>query len=150
MTSQEFESYVPIYDAIPEDWDEAKVALTERLRKITESLNAKEIGFYLEEELLAGSQFSGPDGNPNEFRSIFRKVVDASPLDLGANSFAHGINIDANFTLIKMHVSATDSTALTSKIIADDDVDLDAVNINITSPAMFDRACAIIEYILEV
>lgn len=149
-SSQDIDTFVPVYDALPDEWEDSKKALIERLRRIADNINVREVGFYLEEQQLTGSKFQGPDGDPNTLRSMFRKVVDASPLDLGANSFAHGINFDSSFTLLKMQVAATDSTGLTAVIIPDEDVALDATNVTITSPADFDRACVIIEYILEV
>src|SRR5665213_3465199 len=115
-TSQEFESYVPVFDVIPEDWDEARGILTEYLKKISNGVNAREIGWWLDEELLSGKQFyPGQGSNPNVFRTILRKVVDCSPLVAGVNTFAHGIVVDANFTLIHMYGAATSTGSLTAE-----------------------------------
>lgn len=154
FSNQEFESYVPVYDAIPDKWEEAKPFLVEILRKITNGVNSREIGFFLDEELLSGKAFIPgvvvPGNNPGIFRQIFRKVIDVSPLVIGANAFPHGITFDANFTLIQMWVSATRSTWLTAITMAYSEVTMDATNININSPAAYDRAWCVIEYLLEV
>ena len=33
MNSQEFESYVPVYDTVPEKWEEARQFLVEHLKR---------------------------------------------------------------------------------------------------------------------
>lgn len=152
MDSQEFESYVPVYDFIPDDWEEARPALVEQLKKISNAVNVREIGWYLDEELLSGKAFfPSVVSNPPQFRSIFRKVVDCSPLIIGVNSFAHGIDIDSNFSLIDLWCSATDSVGFTGTIFCNEDtINYDVTDINITSAAAYDRAYAVIEYIQEV
>jgi hypothetical protein len=155
--SQEFESYVPVYDMVPEKWEDAREFLVEHLKKISNAVNIREIGFFLDEELLSGKQFipsaqmvSSSSSNSQQFRTVFRKVIDCSPLIAGANSFAHGITFDSNFTLINLWVSATNSVALTAINMTYSEVDMDATNININSPGAYDRAFAFVEYILEV
>lgn len=154
FSSQEFESYVPVYDVVPEDWKDARPFLVEILKKITNGVNAREIGFFLDEELLSGKSFipgaTIPGNNPGIFRQIFRKVIDCSPLIAGANVFPHGITFDSNFTLIDYWVAATNSSSLTAINMVYSEVTLDATNINITSPGAFDRAYCIIEYMLEI
>jgi hypothetical protein len=155
--SQIYESYVPVYDAIPEKWDEARPFLVETLKKISEGVNTREIGFFLDEELLSGKQFiptlemSGINsGDSQQFRTIFRKVINCSPLVAGANSFAHGITFDSNFTLIDLWVSATNSSTLTATTMSDpSNVNMNSTDILITSPGAYDRAFAVIEYLLE-
>ncbi len=146
QSSQNFESFVPLYDAVPETWDDARPFIVEQMKKITEGVNSRSIGYYLDEELLSGKQFKGVATRPQEYRDIFRKTVDCSPLVAGANIFPHGINYDANFTLINLWVSATNSTAITMFY---PNVVMDTTNININSPNAFPRATAFIEYLLE-
>lgn len=153
MDSQEFESYVPVYDFIPDEWEEARPALVEQLKKISNAVNIREIGWYLDEELLSGKAFfPSAISNPPQFRSIFRKVIDCSPIVIGVNPpFPHGIDIDSNFSLIDLWCSATNSVALTGTIFCNQDtINYDATNINITSAAAYNRAYAVIEYIQEV
>lgn len=153
---QQFESYVPVYDAIPDKWEDAQAFIVENFKKMSNAINLREIGWYLDEELLSGKQFipaavANQNIKPLQVRSIFRKVIDCSPLVIGANPFVHGITFDVNFSLIDMWVSATNSVAFTAITMSDpQNVTLDAVNININSPAAYDRAYAVIEYIQEI
>lgn len=154
VSSQEFESYVPVYDAIPDEWNEAKPFLVEVLRKITNGVNIREIGWYLDEELLSGKAFipgvTAPGNNPGQFRQIFRKVIDTGILIIGVNTVPHGIVFDSNFTLIQLWVSGTDTGTLTARTISGNSVIMNNTNLVITSPQAFDRSFAVIEYLLEV
>lgn len=151
LDSQNFESFVPVYDTVPNEWSEARQFLVEHLKKISNMLNGCEIGFFLEEELLSGKQFEPSDAvDPPQTRSIFRKVVNLGALSVGANSIAHGITFDSNFTLIDYWVAATDSSGLTAINMVYDEVDMDSTNVNVNSPAAYDRAYFICEYIREV
>lgn len=155
-TSQEFESYVPVYDAIPESWEEARPFLVEQLKKVSNAVNVREIGWLLDEELLSGKAFipvalPPGDASPQQFRSVLRKVVDCSPLVAGLNAgVAHGITFDANFTLIDLWVSGTNSATLTARVISGNDVVMNNTDFVITSPQAFDRAFAFCEYIQEI
>ena len=154
LDSQNLESYVPVYDVIPEEWEEARQFLVEQLRKITNGVNSREIGFYLDEELLSGKAFipgvTAPGNNPGQFRRILRIVVNVSPLVMGVNTFPHGVTFDANFTLTHLYVAATNSITLMAQEISGNDVVMNATNLVITSPAAFDRAFATIEYTQEL
>jgi hypothetical protein len=154
QTSQEFESYLPVYDTVPEKWEEARQFLVEHLKKISNAVNVRTIGWLLDEELLSGQSFipgtTAPGNNPGIFRSVLRKVIDVSPLVIGANVFPHGIVFDANFTLIDLWVSGTESAGFTARVISGNDVVMDATNLNITSPQAFNRAYAFIEYTQEL
>lgn len=151
-SSQDFESFVPVYDAIPDKWEDARPFIVEQFRKVSNGVNAREIGYFLEEELLSGKQFIPVDGlsPPDQFRQVFRKVIDCSPLVAGANSFAHGITFDVNFTLTDLWVAATDSVGFTAINMVYSEVDMDATNININSPGAYDRAFANIEFLKEI
>ena len=154
FSSQQFETYVPVYDVVPERWEEARPFLVEMLKKITNSLNSKEVGFFLDEELLSGKAFiqgvTIPGNNPGQFRQVLRKVIDVSPLVAGANAFNHGILFDINFTLIDLWVCGTDSVGFIALRITGNDVIMNATQLLITSPQAFDRAFAFVEYIQEL
>jgi hypothetical protein len=60
LDSQEFESYVPVYDTVPEQWEDARAFLVEQLKKISNAVNVREIGWLLDEELLSGKRNSYP------------------------------------------------------------------------------------------
>lgn len=154
--SQIFESYAPLYDSVPENWEDARGYITENLKILGNLINIREIGWYLDEELLSGKQFIPSNaqalisGTAPQARTILRKVVNCSPLVAGANTFLHDIIFDINFTLIDLWVSATNSGTLVAQVITDSNVTLDSMNININSPGAFDRAYCVIEYIQEL
>lgn len=118
--SQNLESFVPVYDMVPEKWEEGRQFLVEHLKKISNAVNVREIGWYLDEEILTGKAFIPslpvPNNNsvPLQPRQILRKVVDVGPLPIGISMIPHGIVVDSNFTLIQMWGSATDPVALVS------------------------------------
>jgi len=154
MNSQDFESYVPVYDVIPDKWEDAQAFVVEQFKRMANAINIREIGWLLDEELLSGKQLypgtSSPDNQ--QFRSVLRKVIDCGPLVAGVNpGVPHGILFDINFTLIDLWVSATNSTTFQAITMSDpQNVTMDATNINITSPGAFDRSLAFVEYVQEI
>jgi len=159
ISSQEFESYVPVYDVIPEKWEDARPFIVEQLKKITNSLNFKEIGFFLDQELLSGKAFFNPT-DPQQFRTILRKVIDFGALpNATTKSVPHGIVFDSNFSLIQLFASSTDPIALLAipipfvSTVSDIELVMTSNNINITTGinrSNFTRTFVVIEYIQEL
>lgn len=168
IDSQYFESYVPVYDVAPKTWEEAMPFVVEQLKKLANAVNAREIGFFLDQELLSGKAFipginNVVDGGTSQtFRSILRKVIDFGALPAaGTKSVAHGIVFDANFTLIQIWASATDPAALVAlpipfaspTLVNSISLTMDATNVNIAvgvNRSSFTRCFVIIEYIQEL
>ena len=153
IDSQQFESYLPVFDVIPDKWEDANGLLTEYLKKVSNAVNVREIGWFLDEELLSGGQFiPGVNSNNLRFRSILRKVVNCSPLVAGVNTFAHGIVVDANFTLVHMYGAATSTGSLTAEPLPNgaDTLSMTSTNVIITVAAGWTRANVTIEYIQEL
>jgi hypothetical protein len=169
LDSQVFESYVPVYDVVPDKWEDARPFIVEQLKKITNAVNLREIGWFLDEELLSGKAFIPGNNNivngatNQTFRQILRKVIDFGTLPAaGTKSVPHYIVVDANFTLIQMWASATDPIGLTMLPIPYETpvalnqniaLDMDATNVNITvgiNRTNFTRCFVIIEYIQEL
>jgi hypothetical protein len=155
--SQILESYVPVYDAAPDKWEDARPFIVEQLKRLANAVNLREIGFYLDEQLLSGKAFIptaaqlATSGQSQQFRSVLRKVLDVGPLSAGANaSPPHGIVFDNNFTLIDLWVAGTNSTTFTARVISGNDVIMNSTNYIITSPQAFDRVFCICEYIQEL
>jgi hypothetical protein len=153
--STTFDSYIPVYDAVPDKWEDAKPFLVDVLKKISNAVNIREIGWLLDEELLSGKAFipgtTIAGNNPANYRQVLRKVVDVGSLVAGLNpGVAHGITFDTNFTLIDLWVAGTNSATITARVISGDNVLMNAANLIITSPQTFDRAFAFIEYIQEL
>ena len=166
--NQQLESFVPVYDAIPEDWEEAKPFIVEQLKRISNAVNIREIGWFLDEELLSGKAFIPGVQNLDDlstsqvFRQVLRKVIDFGALPAaGTKSAPHGISVTDNFTLVQMFAAATDPIALTAKPIPYADaasltnisLDMDMTNVNITvavDESAFTRCFVTIEYLQEV
>lgn len=154
---QLLESYVPVYDVVPEKWEDGRAFIVEQLKRMSNAINVREIGFFLDQELLAGKFFipgvniSSGGGSSQQFRTILRIVVVFGPIVVGVNSLPHGITNDANFTLIDLWAAATNSTTLTSTIFGNSDtIRIIGPNIEITSDGSYDRCNAFLEYIQEL
>ena len=169
IDSQILESYVPVYDVVPEKWEDARPFIVEQLKKITNAVNLREIGFFLDEELLSGKAFIPGTVNlqasetAQQYRTILRKVVDFGALpNAGAKAVPHNIVVDANFTLIQMWAAATDPIALTmlpipyaTPLALNQNIALqmDATNVIITTGTnrtAFTRCHIVLEYIQEL
>lgn len=158
IDSQQLESYVPVYDVAPEQWEEARPFIVEQLKKLANAINVREIGFFLDQELLSGKAFIPGlniivEGNSSQrFRTILRKVIEFPGLTIGVNTQPHDIFIDANFSLIQLFASATNATALTGEPIPNgaDTISYTATDIVITVASAYARAWAVIEYIQEL
>ncbi len=166
--SQILESYVPVYDAAPDKWEDARPFIVEQLKRLANAVNVREIGFFLDEELLSGKAFIptvaqlADSGNSQQFRSILRKVIDFGALpNTATKSVPHGIVFDNNFTLIQLWASATDPTNFIAIPIPFDSagaaqgiqITMDAMNINIktqSNRSTFTRCFVFIEYIQEL
>jgi hypothetical protein len=109
QTSQTYETYTPVYDEVPAAWEDGRVFLTEQLKRISNGLNDREIGFLLDEELLTGQAFIPGVTTGQAFRSVLRMVVVFGPLpNASTKSVPHNVVVDANFSLMNMYLSATD------------------------------------------
>jgi len=156
--NQQLESFLPVYDEVPEKLEDLRAFLVEQLKKISNAVNIREIGWYLDEELLSGKAFiPGAESMDNlstsqVFRTILRKVIVFPGLNVGPNTQAHGITIDENFSLIQLFGAATNAVAFTGEPIPNgaDTISYDVDNIIITVAAAYTRAWAVIEYIQEL
>lgn len=96
-----FDVFVPVYDVIPESWEESRTFLTERLKEITNAVNVREVGYYIDQEGLAGKNFIPASTSTQEFRDVFRKVIDFGALPpAGSKSVPHGITWTADTRFI--------------------------------------------------
>ncbi len=153
-----FESYVPVYDAVPDKWEQARPFIVEQLKRMSNAINVREIGWLLDEELLSGKSFipgssNTTNGATNQlFRAVFRKVVVFPGLAVGVNTRPHSIAVNSSFSLVQLYGAATDVATLTGEPIPNgaDTISYDVNNIIITVSLPYTRAWAVIEYLLEV
>lgn len=159
LDSQLLESFVPVYDVVPDKWEDARPMLVEQLKMISNAVNLREIGWYLDEELLTGKAFipsinSGTyEDTSSNYRTILRKVIVFPGLTVGVNKQNHFIDIDSNFSLIQLYAAATDAGALTGEPIPNgtDTISYNATDIIITvTSGAYTRCFATIEYIQEL
>lgn len=152
FSSQEFESYLPVYDAVPEKWEDARGFFVEQLKRIAQAVNVREIGFFIDEEVLSGKAFIpsslNVSGTSEQFRTILRKTFLFGPIIIGVNTTPHGVVVDANFKLIQEVASGTNIGALTGDNIPA--VGYDVNNIIVTSTKAYDACVVIFEYIQEL
>jgi len=165
--SQQLESYVPVYDVVPERWEEGRQFLVEQLKRMSNAINIREIGWFIDEEVLTGKAFIPSTPTPNndsvpfQTRQILRKVVQTIPIPAGVTLIPHGIVVDSNFTLIQMWGSMTDPTNLVSFTYAySPSPDANGIQMFINGPNIvinsntsrlsYTRSYVVIEYIQEV
>lgn len=159
IDSQTYDSFVPVYAVSPEEKEDFRDFSTEQLRIHATNINRREIGFYLDQQLLTGKNFipGVNSANDQQFRNVFRKVIDFGTLpDTTTKSIAHGITFDTNFTLIELYASATDPVGFQAFTVEFGGttvyLNMDATNVNITTTAdyrAYTRCYVIIEYLLE-
>lgn len=156
--AQQLESFVPVFDAVPEKWEEAQPFIVEQLKRISNAVNIREIGWFLDEQLLSGKAFI-PSGTANAnlstsqvFRQILRKViVFPTGVTAGANPIAHNITVDENYEQIDLWACATNSSApFTSTVFGNSDtIRVIGPDVIVTSDATYDRCKVYMEYIQE-
>lgn len=156
IDSQNLESYVPVYDVAPKTWEEAMPFVVEQFKRMANAINVREIGFFLDQELLSGKSFIPgvnnvlTGGSSQQFRSILRIVVDVGPITAGVITVPHNITNDANYEQIQLWACATNSTTLTSTVFGNSNtIRVIGPNIQITSDATYDRCKAYLEYVQE-
>lgn len=102
------QSYIPPSVILPEDPTLLRIILTEKLQRIIEAINDKDIGQYNTQELING-QLYFTDGDPNKYRHVFRKVIDFGALpNTGTTNVAHGITWTTNTRFTRIYGTATD------------------------------------------
>lgn len=167
--NQQLESFLPVYDAVPDKWEDARPFIVEQLKRISNAVNIREIGWFLDEELLSGKAFIPGVRSLNGlstsqvFRQVLRKVIDFGALPAAGNKpVPHGITFDANFTLTAFYATATDPIGLTAIPIPYVDpvslafsirLAMDAVNVNISvgvNRSNYTRCFVTIEYLQEL
>src|SRR3974390_1810869 len=165
LDSQNFESYVPVYDVAPESMEDLRGFIVEQFKRHANAINLREIGFFLDQELLSGKAFipganNAAGGSTSQaYRTVLRKVINFGALpNAGTKSVPHEITFDANFTLVQMFASATDPVAFIAfplpyadpiNILNAVALTMDATNVNITTGinySSFTRCFVVIEY----
>ena len=107
-------TFLPVYSTVPDEWEDAKGMLAEALRLISETVNTKDSGYMIQQEILSASQFY--KGAGETLRPIFRKVINfgslpnATTKEIEHKIETNGSTISDKFTLVNMYLSATKGT----------------------------------------
>lgn len=151
--SQQLESYVPVYDVVPEEWENARPFIVEQLKRLANAVNVREIGWFIDQEVLRGKFFiprANTGGSSQQFRTVLGIVVDVGPITAGVKTVPHGIVNDANYEQVSLWACATNSTTLTSTVFGNSDtIRVIGPDIQITSDGPYDRCKAYLEYVQE-
>ena len=112
IDNQRFDAFLPVYDTVPEKWDDARGFITEQLKRISNEVNVREIGWFLDEQVITGQQFipstADVNSSPQQFRTVFRKVINFGALpNSGTKSEPHGLTVNSNFSLVHLYGAAT-------------------------------------------
>lgn len=132
---------------IDKDLKRLLVQLYQNLNQVTLALNAKDTGFYNEQEFLTGQQFFSVPGvnstsqSAPDQRQVFRKVINFGALpDTTTKSVPHNISLQAGYSFTRIYGCATNpgssfiplpyaSTTLNENI----ELEVDDSDINITT-----------------
>lgn len=138
---------------------ELLLRLYQNVNNISVALNAKDTGYYIDQEFVNGQNYFNPlSTNPILTRSVFRKVIDFGVLpNAGTKTVPHGITVDANLTWTRIYGAATDPVGLNgiplpyaSATGQDIELRVDAVNVIVTTTSnrtAFTRCYIVLEYL---
>ena len=169
-TSTTFDNTIPVYNAIPDGWAEAREYLVETLKEISNGINDREVGFYIDDQVTTGKSFIPGvtvSGSPPAMRTVLRKVVNCGTLPAGTGvpvttTTAHGITFDDKFTLVEFYGASTRPVVpfsaislpfVGSNLPSNISLQMDATNIYIisnTDYSAFTRTFVVIEYMQEI
>lgn len=149
---------LPISFELSEKPEEQIQELELLFKRIANAVNSKTGGLYQTLETGAFDQFFIP-ANPQQFRPVYRKVIDFGALPNAAiKSVAHGIAFATGFRITRMYASATDPISLVyiplpySSITLNENIKLnaDSTNVNIETGinySSFTTCYVILEYV---
>lgn len=157
--SQSENSFVPPNVVLPDNWEEARTIIEDRIVSDAHATNAREIGQYVDAEIVTGQEWF-TDGDATKTRQTFRKVVDFGALPNNATkSVAHGLDVTGGTLFTKIYGCASDPGTkylpLPYVEIAGGSniqLDVDATNVNIvtnTDYTAYTTTYVVLEYIKE-
>ena len=144
--SESIGSYLPPNIIVPENWEAARLILTDYLIRAAEAINSREIAQYQDASISGGENRSETitgqawfvSGDANKFRYGSRTVIDVGALpNNGTISFQHGINITPTTVFTRIYGTANDpSTSFIPLPFVDTagndiEVNVDSTNVNI-------------------
>ena len=144
IPNNNFNQQLPVYEYLPESWEDSRVAIVEGLKKISNAINARPVGWQVDFEIITGKKFIPIDGS-QEYREVVRKTIELGALpNNGIKEVAHDIsNVDSNFRLLSMWGASTNPTSFESitlpyVAIAGNNVEIKLTNTKIIIKTNFD------------
>jgi len=142
------------------EFKELLVRMYQNINAMILTLNLKDIGLYMNQELVNGQTFFNPTSSQLiQSRSCFRTLVNFGSLpNTATKSVAHGIAFGTTYTLTRMYGAATDPIGLNyiplpyASPTAANNIELnaDSTNVNITTGSNrtnFTTCYVVLEYL---
>ena len=86
--------------------------LTDLYKRIANSVNTRQLGFYFTQETSAGQEFFVAN-DPQNRRYVYRSVIDFGALpNTGTTTVAHNISFDSDYRLTHLYGASTDPVNL--------------------------------------
>jgi hypothetical protein len=153
--------FVPTTNIWESDADpkELVVRLYQNLNNIALALNAKETGFYLNQEFVTSAVYFGLNSSSSDLdlRPEYRLVVDTGDLGAGVKNVPHGLTMDANWQFVKILGAASNSATFvyyplpyaSPAGVNNISVSVTATNVVVTnmSGVTFDKSYVILQYL---
>ena len=96
------------------EFKELLVRLYQDLNRICTTINLKDTGYYIEQELINSQLlFPNPATQPSSYRQIFRMTINFGALPNNTTtSVAHNIDITNTYTFTRIYGAASNTTGL--------------------------------------
>ena len=110
---------VPENISFAKDFDKFYVQFSQLYKRMAAAINSKDIGTYLQSEIVNGQQYENPRGpgaapglpSSTNVNQIYRKVINFGTLpNAGPGVAAHGLADYANCHFTRIYAAATDLT----------------------------------------
>jgi len=141
----------------PDELKQLIIKLYKNINIISEVLNKKDTGIYDVNEYICGRVFFPTATQTNQFRAVYRKVIDwgkALPNAAGSDTVAHGITFNASCTFTCIYGAASDTAAkryiplpYASPVLADN-IELWVDNANVNIKVGKDRSAYTVCYVI--
>ena len=141
----------------PNELKQLIIKLYENINIISEVLNKKDTGIYDVNEYICGQTYFPTAARANQFRAVYRKVIDwdkALPNAAGSATVAHGITLNNTCTFTRIYGVASDLAGTTfmplpyaSPVLADN-IELWVDNANVNIKVGKDRSSYTVSYIV--
>jgi len=151
------QSFLPTTLIIPdlENEDEFNYVMSDYLKKSSAAVNEKDIGQYLQTEVLCGQKFFNDEDTKNT-HSVYRKVIDFGALPASsAKTVPHGIDIQESTRFTRIYGTANSPSSFIPLPYADStaansiSLEITELNVEITTAidySAYTETYVVVEY----